>query len=80
MSIISTFGVNGLMVHNKDTLYLKIIIIGSVSGLIIGLILIPKYFYIGGAIAIVVARLVKAILAYYYNNKILDSKFTKNEI
>lgn len=73
VSIISTFGVNGLMVHNQDKLYLKTVAIGSVCGLITGLILIPKYFYIGGAIAIILARSVKAVLSYTYNRKVLKT-------
>lgn len=73
VSIISTFGVNGLMVYNQDKLYLKTIAIGSVFGLITGLILIPKYFYIGGAIAIILARSVKAILSYTYNRRIMKT-------
>ncbi len=81
MSVISTFGVNGLMVQNKDKLYLKVVIIGSFSGLIAGLILIPKYFYLGGAIAIIIARTIKAILSYYYSQSILNPiKPDSNEI
>ncbi|WP_353777531.1 oligosaccharide flippase family protein [Winogradskyella sp. 3972H.M.0a.05] len=70
VSVISAFGVNGLMVKKKDTLYLKAVAIGSIAGFTACLILIPKYFYIGGAIAIILARSIKAILSYYYNSKI----------
>ncbi len=81
MSIISTYGVNGLMVQNKDKLYLKVVIIGSFSGLIAGLILIPKYFYLGGAVAIIIARTIKAVLSYYYSKSILkSSNLDTNEI
>lgn len=73
VSIISTFGVNGLMVYNQDKIYLKTIAIGSVCGLITGLILIPKYFYIGGAIAIILARSVKAVLSYTYNRRMMKT-------
>ncbi len=73
MAVISTFGVNGLMVQNKDKLYLKVVVIGSLIGLVACLILIPKYFYIGGAIAIILARTVKAILAYYYYKKFVKT-------
>lgn len=65
-SVISTFGVNGLMIYKKDRIFSNIIIFGSVLGLIAGLILIPKYSYIGGAITIVFALSVKAILSSYY--------------
>ncbi|WP_412985148.1 oligosaccharide flippase family protein [Pontimicrobium sp. IMCC45349] len=69
VSVISAYGVNGLMVNHKDKLYLKAVAIGSISGFIACMILIPKYFYIGGAIAIIIARSIKAILSYYYNTK-----------
>lgn len=80
VSIISTYGVNGLMVYNKDKLYLKIVAVGSICGLITGLILIPKYFYIGGAIAIITARSIKAMLSYTYNRKVMKSIKSENEI
>lgn len=69
VAVISAYGVNGLMVNNQDKLYLKAVAIGSISGFIACLILIPKYFYIGGAIAIIIARSIKAILAYKFNKK-----------
>jgi O-antigen/teichoic acid export membrane protein len=78
-SIISVYGVNGLMVHNQDKLYLKIVFFGSICGLITGLILIPNYYYIGGAIAIVVARAITAYLAFRYNKKV-TIKLAKNEV
>ena len=65
------------MVHNKDKLYLKIVFSGSIFGLIVGLVLIPKYFYVGGAIAIVAARAITAILAYANKNK---TKTPANEV
>lgn len=81
VSIISTFGVNGLMVYNQDKLYLKTIVIGSFFGLITGLILIPKYFYIGGAVAIILARSVKAILSYTYNRRVMKTiNFDDDEV
>lgn len=69
-SIISIFGVNGLLVHQKDKLYMAIVAVGSVSGLLTALILIPKYFYIGGAISIVTALTIKAVLSFIYNNRV----------
>jgi len=65
-SMISAFGVNGLMIYKKDKLYSNIIIIGSFLGLIAGLILIPRYHYIGGAITIIFALSVKALLSCFY--------------
>jgi len=65
-SMISAFGVNGLMIYKKDKLYSNIIIIGSFLGLVAGLILIPRYHYIGGAITIIFALSVKALLSCFY--------------
>lgn len=63
VSIISAYGVNGLMILKKDRLYSNIIVIGSVTGLLCGLVLIPMFSYIGGAITIVTALTVKALLS-----------------
>lgn len=79
VAMISAYGVNGLMVKNEDRLYLIAVVIGSVVGLIACLVLIPKYFYIGGAIAIIAARSVKAFLSYYFNKQV-ESKIESNEI
>jgi len=73
VSIISSYGVNGLMVNNEDKLYLKAVAIGSICGFIACLVFIPKYFYIGGAIAIILARSIKAILSFIYNKKSMQS-------
>ncbi len=76
MSIVSAYGVNGLMVHNKDRLYTIITATASVIGFVVGLIIIPKYFYVGGAIAIVSARIVNATLAYIYDSKVMKEMAT----
>ncbi len=70
-SVISTFGINGLMIYKKDKLYSRIIVFGSVIGLITGLILIPEYGYIGGALTIVVALSVKALLSSIFCIKVM---------
>ncbi|WP_299390933.1 oligosaccharide flippase family protein [uncultured Gelidibacter sp.] len=79
-SIISIFGVNGLLIHKKDRLYMIIVAIGSISGLLSALILIPKYFYIGGAISIVTALSIKAVLSFIYNNRVVKELIEPNEI
>jgi len=73
VSVISAYGVNGLMVNNKDKLYLRAVAIGSICGFIACLIFIPKYFYIGGAISIILARSIKAMLSFIYNRKVMYS-------
>ncbi|MGR7814442.1 oligosaccharide flippase family protein [Lacinutrix undariae] len=80
-SIISAFGVNGLMIYNKDKLYLKIVIFSSVCGLLTALLLIPAYFYIGGAIAIVTGSCITALLVYISNKHIMKTLKTEaNEV
>lgn len=80
-SVISAFGVNGLMIYNKDKLYLKIVIFSSVCGLLTALILIPTYYYTGGAIAIVIGSCMTALLVYINNRRVMKTIKTKaNEI
>ena len=50
MAVISAYGINGLLVYGKDKLFGYITLIATVLSLIIGLLLIPKYTYLGGAI------------------------------
>lgn len=66
ISIVSAFGINGLMILKKDKLFSKIIVAGSITGLLLGLVLIPSLNYIGGAITIVSALLFKAIFTTIY--------------
>lgn len=70
-SVISAFGINGLMIYKKDKLYSKIIVFGSICGLVTGLLLIPTYNYIGGAITIILALTVKALLSFIFCKKVI---------
>lgn len=80
-SVISAFGVNGLMIYKKDKLYSKIIVFGSVCGLVTGLLLIPTYNYIGGAITIVTALSVKAVFSFIFCTKVIkENKHISHEI
>ena len=79
VSIISAYGINGLMILKKDKVFSNIIVTGSIFGLLIGLVLIPSLSYIGGAIAIVSALVAKAILASVYFHK-EERKEITNEI
>jgi O-antigen/teichoic acid export membrane protein len=72
-SIISAYGTNGLMVFKKDKLYSNIIVFGSFCGLISGLILIPTHNFIGGAISIIIALFIKALLSLIYCIKTINS-------
>lgn len=79
-SVIAIYGVNGLLVQNKDKLYMIIVAIGSISGFLMGLLLIPKYYYIGGAITVVFALSIKAILSFVYNKKTTNQLKQENEV
>jgi PST family polysaccharide transporter len=70
LSVKSAFGVNGLLILNKDRLYLRIILICSVLGLIIGVSLIPVFLYNGAVIAIISTRIFLAILLYFNYEKV----------
>lgn len=70
-SVVAAFGINGLMILKKDSLYSRLIFIGAFLGLIVALILIPNYHYIGGAIAIVTALTIIASLVSVYFRKVM---------
>ncbi len=81
VSIVSAFGVNGLMIYKKDKLYSRIIVFGSVCGLVAGLILIPTYNYVGGAITIITALTVKALLSFIFCRKVIkENKHISHEV
>ncbi|MDZ4138592.1 MAG: oligosaccharide flippase family protein [Erythrobacter sp.] len=67
MSLRTAFGVNKLLVNYKDTLYMKIAFISSISGLIAVTLLILKFNYIGAAFGIVFAQFIFAFLSYRYS-------------
>lgn len=80
-SVISAFGINGLMIYKKDKLYSRIIVFGSVCGLVTGLLLIPTYNYVGGAITIITALSVKALLSFIFCRKVIKkNKQISNEV
>jgi len=70
-SVVAAFGINGLMILKKDRLYSRLIFIGAFLGLMVALILIPNYHYIGGAIAIVTALTIIASLVSVYFRKVM---------
>jgi O-antigen/teichoic acid export membrane protein len=71
-SVIAAYGINGLMILKKDKLYSQLIFTGSFSGLLVALIFIPKYHYIGGAYTIITALSVIALLVSIYYMKITN--------
>ena len=66
VAIVSAYGINGLMILKKDKLFSNIIVAGSITGLLLGLVLIPSLTYIGGALTIVAALLFKAVFTTIY--------------
>ena len=69
MAVISAYGINGLLVYGKDKLFGYITLISTLLSLIIGLILIPKYTYIGGALFLLTARGLYALGSFTLFNK-----------
>jgi O-antigen/teichoic acid export membrane protein len=66
MGIISSYGVNGLLIHYEDKLYSRITIGVTLFMIILGYFLIPRFPIIGGVIAFVSARGAYALLTYYF--------------
>ncbi len=70
MSIISSFGVHGLLSHYKDSLFSKITIVSSLSMIFSAYYLVPNYYILGGAISFLLGRSVYAILSFVFLKKI----------
>ena len=70
MAIISSYGVNGLLVFGKDKLMGIITIISTLVGLIIGILLMPDYSYIGGAIFLLTTRGIFAVFSIFSLNNL----------
>ena len=73
LSIRTIFGINYLLVRKLDSLYMKISFVSSIIGLILCFIIIPNFSHYGGALVIVIAQLIYALLSYYF------AKFYKYE-
>ncbi|SNR76159.1 oligosaccharide flippase family protein [Lutibacter flavus] len=69
MAVISAYGINGLLVYGKDKLFGYITLISTLLSLILGLILIPKYTFLGGALFLLAARGLYAIGSFIMFNK-----------
>ena len=72
MSVISSYGINGLLTFYKDTLYSKITLISTLTTVIFIIVLQPSYPFLSGAIALLVGRFVYAswsFLAFHKINK-----------
>jgi len=70
MGVVSSYGINGLLTFYKDVLYFKITLIATLGMLLTAGLLIPQYHFYGGAVALLVGRLVYAFLAWYSFKKV----------
>ncbi len=70
MAIISSYGINGLLVYYKDALYSKITIISVLSMIVSCYFLMPFYPFLGGAISLLLSRILYSILSYIFYKKI----------
>ena len=73
-SIIYAFGINGLLIENRENVFLKATAIASIIGLILAVIVIPKNNYIGAAIVIIISRLIYALTTFVFNLKTKEKK------
>lgn len=71
MGVVSSYGVNGLLVFFKDVLYSKITVLSTVVMIIFTFFLVPKYHFMGGGIAFLLGRIIYASLLFlaFYNTK-----------
>ncbi|MCF6168476.1 oligosaccharide flippase family protein [Lutibacter sp.] len=66
MAIISAYGVNGLLVLKKDNLVSKITIIATLVGTVVGLLVIPVYTFIGGAVFLITTKTLYAFFSFLF--------------
>lgn len=65
LSIVSSFGINGLLTIGKDVLYFKITLMATLTMLVVAGLSIPKHHYYGGAIALLSGWFVYAFLSWF---------------
>ena len=66
MGVISSYGINGLLVYLKDALYSVITVTTTFLMVIISCFLIPKYPIVGGALTFLSGRFLYAFLSFYF--------------
>jgi len=80
MALISAYGVNGLLVSHKDKMVGVITISTTAIGIIIGVILIPIYTFIGGAIFLLTVRGLYALLSVILFKKNVNVNLKQNKV
>ena len=76
MSLMNSYGVNYLVLKNKENVMSWIIVIVTIAGVILGALGAVYYSYIGVAIASLTTQFLRAGLVTYYANK--QSRDEKN--
>lgn len=71
VAVISSYGVNGLLTFFKDSLFSYITIIATLAMIISAWILIPIFSFYGGAMALLIGRMVYAVLTFFSFKKIV---------
>lgn len=66
MGVVSSYGVNGLLVFFKDQLYSSITISATIFMIVVSFFLIPQLPIIGGAISLLLGRSFYALSSFYF--------------
>lgn len=66
MAIISSYGINGLLVFNKDVLFRNITIGATLVGFLVSVLVIPQYSFIGGALFLLLVRGLMALFSFIF--------------
>ena len=73
MSVVSIYGVNGLVIIEKDKLYSKITLFSVCLSLISMFVFVPFIGVYGAVVAILTGRISYAMLAYFFYTKSLEN-------
>lgn len=75
ISVVSSYGINGLLVLKKDTLFTWITVFSFLILIVLIAILLPKYGVIGVGISLLVSRVFYALLSFIYFKKNVTKKY-----
>lgn len=62
----------GITIRKKGGLYLKISGTGALANIIMNFLLVPKYSFLGAAIATLITESIIFMISYYYSGKLFD--------
>jgi O-antigen/teichoic acid export membrane protein len=66
MAVLSAYGINGLLVWGKDHILAYSIVAATLIGVLVGFAVAPRYAYMGGAVFLLTARGLYALLAVVF--------------